>query len=84
MRKALVRVLVEIPVDGAGSPGRLSSVRVRCAVPGNVDQLVELCVGAGISLVALVVWDVNAKIAANVAAAALVRAAALDLACHNF
>ena len=54
MRKALIRVLVEIPVVGAGSPGRLSGVRVRCAVPGNVDQVVELCVGAGISLVALV------------------------------
>ena len=43
MRKALVRVLAEIPVDGVGSPGRLSGVRVRCAVPGNADQVVELC-----------------------------------------
>ena len=57
---------------------------MRCAVPGNVDQVVEVCVGAVNSLVALVVWNVNAKIVANVAAAVLVRAAALDLACHNF
>ena len=84
MRKTHVKVLVEILVDGAGNPGRLSGVRVRCAVPGNVDQVVEVCVGAVNSLVALVVWNVNAKIVANVAAAVLVRAAALDLACHNF
>ena len=56
MRKALVRVLVEIPVDGAGNLGRLSGVRVRCAVPGNVDQVVEVCVGAVNSLVAQVVY----------------------------
>ena len=56
MRKALVRVLVEIPVDGAGNLGRLSGVHVRCAVPGNVDQVVEVCVGAVNSLVAQVVY----------------------------
>ena len=46
-QKALVGVLAEIPVDGVGNSGRLSGARVRCVVPGNVERVVELCVGAG-------------------------------------
>jgi len=82
-QKALVGVLAEIPVDGVGNSGRLSGARVRCVVPGNVERVVELCVGAGDFVLALVWFIVNAKVAKYVAAAARVRVAALDLSCHH-
>ena len=81
--KALVGVLAEIPVDGVGNSGRLRGARVRCVVPGNVERVVELCVGAGDFVLALVRFIVNAKVVEYVAVAASVRVAAPGLACHN-
>ena len=81
--KALVGVLAEIPVDGVGNSGRLSGARVRCVVPGNVERVVELCVGAGDFVLALVRFIVNAKVAEYAAVAARVRVAAPGLACRN-
>ena len=60
-REALVRVHVDIPIDGVGNLGRLSGVRVRCAVLGNVEWVVESCVSAGNSLVALMSLKVKAE-----------------------
>ena len=71
-----MRVLAEIPVDGAGHPRRLSGVRMRCAVPSNVERVAGCCVGAGNFVQALVWFIVNAKVAEYVAAAVRVRAAA--------
>ena len=82
-QKALVGVFAEIPVDGVGNSGRLRGARVRCVVPGNVERVVELCAGAGDSVLALVRFIVNAKVVEYVAVAARVRVAAPGLACHN-
>ena len=66
-----------------GNSGRLRGARVRCVVPGNVERVVELCVGAGDFVLALVRFIVNAKVAEYVAVAARVRVAAPGLACYN-